>query len=165
MPIRKLLNKLRREVKGESLMMAALLVTGVAIAASVVTFPWIMSMIGSQSQQAQMQVRIEMVKWDVDSGIVTVTVRNTGSVTATIESIGIRENLAGAPWYTDETADAVKSIDVGGTRDLVWDETGASATGLLDDGKSYVIRVTCTTGLYYESQVLVHYDATTWKNW
>ena len=165
MPIRKLLNKLRREVKGESLMMAALLVTGVAIAASVVTFPWIMSMIGSQSQQAQMQVRIEMVKWDVDSGIVTVTVRNTGSVTATIESIGIRENLIGEKWYMDETADAVESIDVGDTRDLVWDETGASATGLLDHGKSYVIRVTCTTGLYYESQVLVHYVASTWKSW
>jgi hypothetical protein len=104
---------------------ATLLFIAVAVAASVITYSWVMSMIGSQSQQAQMQVRIEMVKWDVDSGIVTVTVRNTGSVTATIESIGIRENLAGAPWYTDETADAVKSIDVGGTRDHVWDETGA----------------------------------------
>jgi flagellin-like protein len=147
---RKPFNKLRKDVRAISPLIATLLLIAIAVAASVITYSWVMSMIGSQSQQAQTQVRIDLVNWDLTNNKVTVTVRNTGSVPATVEEISVRKNLAGQSWYTDVTDDATGSVVVGGTVDLVWDEAGASATDLLEASESYVIRITCTTGFYYE---------------
>ena len=54
--------KLRKR-KGISPLIATLLLIAIAVAASVLTYSWVMSMIGSQSAQAQTQVRIDSVTW------------------------------------------------------------------------------------------------------
>jgi cell division protein FtsL len=101
--------------------------------------------------ELQMQVRIDMVDWNVVGDSVTLTVRNTGSVPAEIESISIRENDPGSTWYSDETADATGAIDVGDATTFTWDETGgASGADFIVNSESYLIRVTTTTGFYYE---------------
>ena len=49
--------------KGISPLIATLLLIAIAVAASVLTYSWVMSMIGSQSGQAQTQVRIDSVAY------------------------------------------------------------------------------------------------------
>ena len=49
--------------KGISPLIATLLLIAIAVAASVLTYSWVMSMITSQSAQAQTQVRIDSVTW------------------------------------------------------------------------------------------------------
>ena len=82
--------------KGISPLIATLLLIAIAVAASVLTYSWVMSMIGSQSAQAQTQVRIDSVTW-VSIALTSIDVRNTGSVDATLESVSIRKNTAGSP--------------------------------------------------------------------
>jgi flagellin-like protein len=140
---------LRKDGKGISPLIATLLLIAIAVAASVITYSWVMSMIGSQSQQAQTQVRIDSLTWDVDNNNLTVVVRNTGSVSATVESIALRSSATGSTYYS-ESFTSGNSINTGVTISLVWDETAASAAGLLEDSTEYVVRVTTSTGFQYE---------------
>jgi flagellin-like protein len=48
-----------RKRKGISPLITTLLLIAIAVAASVLTYSWVMSMVGSQSAQAQTQVRID----------------------------------------------------------------------------------------------------------
>jgi outer membrane murein-binding lipoprotein Lpp len=100
------------------------------------------------------QVRIDSVTWLRTLGVLNANfdllIRNTGSVAAQIESISIRTNTAGSTasvW----TAPAGSSIDVGATSTLhfTW-ATSAPVFGLLVLSTSYIIRVTTSTGFYYE---------------
>jgi flagellin-like protein len=154
--------------KGISPLIATLLLIAIAVAASVLTYSWVMSMVGSQSAQAQTQLRIESVNWlrtgtgstDPAAGW-QVQVRNTGSVATNIESVSIRENKAGAStttlltspaanlanWKTGETF----SYDVGVSDPLEVVATTSGGYGFTwAKGTSYVIRVTAATGFFYE---------------
>jgi len=163
--------------KGISPLIATLLLIAIAVAASVLTYSWVMSMVGSQSAQAQTQVRIDNVNWAIApasgaADVVTVTIRNTGSVAATIESLSIRMNKAGSTTYVDDyyvaagTNNAVGSIDVGGTLILKMDSAHPLITTTQKSGwaalpgadymvnsQSFVVKVTTTTGFFYESVV------------
>ncbi len=137
--------------KGISPLIATLLLIAIAVAASVLTYSWVMSMIGSQSAQAQTQLRIDTVSFNYNgtSNTVAVLVRNTGSTSATIESIAVRANSAGTSLVYD--SDDVGALDVGAKANFRWGES----TPLLTAGQSFVIRVTATTGFYYESVYVV----------
>jgi hypothetical protein len=108
----------------------------------------------SQSTQAQTQLRIDSVSW-TKSGVnptndFSLSIRNTGSVAATIESVSIRTNTAGSSPYIWKPASATTLV-VGGT--LTLNVIGASATPVFGPwvfSTSYVIRITATTGFYYE---------------
>jgi len=139
------LKRFRKDVKGISPLIATLLLIAIAVAASVITYSWVMSMIGSQSQQAQTQVRIDSVTWDVGANSLNVTVRNTGSVGATIETVSVRLSTQASTWYPVSVSTA---IDTGSTAEITWD--GATAGLTLASSSSYVIRVTTSTGFYYE---------------
>jgi flagellin-like protein len=140
---------LRKDGKGISPLIATLLLIAIAVAASVITYSWVMSMIGSQSQQAQTQVRIDSLTWDVANNNLTVVVRNTGSVSATVESVALRSSATGSTYYS-ESFTSGNSIQTGVTISLVWDETAADAAGLLAASTEYVVRVTTSTGFQYE---------------
>lgn len=130
--------------KGISPLIATLLLIAIAVAASVLTYSWVMSMVGSQSAQAQTQVRIDSVNWFSDG--ISVMIRNTGSVAATLESITIRPNTAGSATVDLTIRETGNSYDTG---------FAAARSALCDYtlSKSYVLRVTTTTGFYYESVV------------
>jgi archaeal type IV pilus assembly protein PilA len=145
-----LLRKIKNR-KGISPLIATLLLIAIAVAASVLTYSWVMSMIGSQSGQAQTQVRIDSVAY-TDSNTVVVAIRNTGSIDATIESVWVRPNTAGSTWFKD---DAVATIQVGKAADV----TADPILPVLTINTSYVFRVTTTTGFYYE------YISTTPASW
>ena len=134
--------------KGISPLIATLLLIAIAVAASVLTYSWVMSMISSQSAQAQTQVRIDQVTWVHNTTFSTFTamVRNTGSVAATLESISIRPNTSGSAAYIFSTT---QSIPVSTASTIkVW---GVSPVLALNT--SYIVRVTTNTGFYYEMTI------------
>jgi len=155
-----------RNRKAISPLITTLLLIAIAVAASVLTYSWVMSMVGSQSAQAQTQVRIDTVTWLKETASpynptanFDLLIRNTGSVAAQVESVSIRTNTAGSTasvW----TAPAGSSIDVGITSTMHF--LGAADGSPVSEGKtlplfgvwaistSYVIRVTTSTGFYYE---------------
>ncbi len=82
-----------RKRKAVSPVIAALLLIAISVAAAVLTYSWVMSMIGTQGKQSQTSIRIEDVlldQWIMDGVTydgLKVTVRNSGAVAATIKSI------------------------------------------------------------------------------
>ena len=145
------LNKFKKNAKAISPLIATLLLIAIAVAASVITYSWVMSMIGSQSQQAQTQIRIDQITWRVTGNNCTVVVRNTGSVAATIESIAIRYSATGSTYYTQSFTTG-NSINTASTVAFDWSETGAHAPAdFLKPLTEYVVRVTTTTGFQYEA--------------
>jgi len=129
--------------KGISPLIATLLLIAIAVAASVLTYSWVMSMISSQSAQAQTQIRIDSVVWNSTTSY-TPDVRNTGSVDAQLESISIRLNKSGSATSVVATT---KSITTGAH--LLVGLHLSSYT--LTPNTSYVIRATTNTGFYYEA--------------
>jgi flagellin-like protein len=157
-----------RKRKAISPLITTLLLIAIAVAASVLTYSWVMSMVGSQSAQAQTQVRIDTVVWHgteevtpptdpetfFDNGF-TLLIRNTGSVSATIESISVRPNKAGSTAETYKPANPA-AVDVGDTLDTSTVNFGTLLIPATIDyewtvSNSYVIRIVTTTGFYYES--------------
>ena len=136
--------------KGISPLIATLLLIAIAVAASVLTYSWVMSMIGSQSGQAQTQVRIDNVDFSGTDTLV-VLVRNTGSISADIESIAVRPNSAGQSLVFENNpggATAWPALDVGKTGEYTWAQTSPDTDAL---SQSFVIRVTTKSGFYYEA--------------
>jgi len=142
-----------RKRKAVSPLITTLLLIAIAVAASVLTYSWVMSMVGSQSAQAQTQVRIDTVVWHGNSTFgrgFTILIRNTGSVAATIESISIRPNTAGSTAKIYKPVNPA-AIDVGVTLDTVGVSFTPSVIDKWSVSTSYVIRIVTTTGFYYES--------------
>jgi len=143
-----------RKRKAVSPLITTLLLIAIAVAASVLTYSWVMSMVGSQSAQAQTQVRIDTVVWHGTAARVangtSLLIRNTGSVAATIESISIRPNTAGSTATIYKPTNPA-AIDVGVTLDTISVPFTPKVTYGWTVSTSYVIRIVTTTGFYYES--------------
>jgi len=86
-----------RNRRAVSPVIAALLLIAIAVAASVITYSWVMTMIKSQGSQAQTAIRIEDVQFGRDEtgtgegtqigDALKITIRNTGSVPVIIQTI------------------------------------------------------------------------------
>ena len=138
-----------RKRKAISPLIATLLLIAIAVAASVLTYSWVMSMIGSQAAQAQTSVRIDSIEWNVNANTATLVVRNTGSVDCTLESISVRKNESGLPFgMTTLTSTPLTPTTIlqSKTGTFTWD----ASTPDLDYSTSYVIRASTTSGFYYE---------------
>ena len=83
------MKKTMRSRRAVSPVIAALLLIAIAVAASVVTYSWVMSMVKSQGSRAQTAIQIEEVLFgNTTTGkhtAIKITIRNTGSATATLE--------------------------------------------------------------------------------
>ena len=132
--------RVKKDSKGISPLIATLLLIAIAVAASVITYSWVMSMIGAQSTQAQTAVRIDNVAFDVDSDSVNVTIRNIGSVSADIVTVGVK--LTSASSYTTVNISPARAIAIGTA-----DDVAVSLTGLdLQTGYNYDVKVITSTG-------------------
>ncbi len=161
--------------KGLSLLVTTLLLISTSIAVSGLTYSWVMSMVESQSIQTQTWIRTEDINWKLDylgeEDRVEIKIRNTGSKSAAIESISIRENKIGSTTFTDNyytptgANNAVGSVGVGECVTFYLDTAHPKisqldgSTGWQNDpgensiinNKSYFIRVNTTTVFFYES--------------
>ena len=85
------MQKNRRRMRGVSPVISVLLMIAVAVAASLALYGWVTSMMTTQGAMAQTMVKVEAVTFTEQSAgakdLVKVTVRNTGSVPATITRI------------------------------------------------------------------------------
>lgn len=137
--------------KAISPLIATLLLIAIAVAASVLTYSWVMSMVGSQATQAQTQMRIDSVTWKGTPGAPAngcdILVRNTGSVATVVESVSIRINTSGSAATIYTVTAAGGSVDVGGTKTI----PNSLCTLVWTVSTSYVIRITTNTGFYYET--------------
>lgn len=138
-----------RKRKAISPLIATLLLIAIAVAASVLTYSWVMSMIGSQSAQAQTSIRIDSIEWTVGGKTATLVVRNTGSVDCTLETISVRKNESGQPFDMGTTVveDPTTSFTILQSKTGTFTWTG---TADILASTSYVVRATTTSGFYYE---------------
>jgi flagellin-like protein len=85
------MQKLRMNRRSIEPIIATLLLVAIAVAAAVVTYSWVMAMVGTQSSQSQTKIQVDFVQFGTgsDANKVYVTVRNTGSLSATIDKIYI----------------------------------------------------------------------------
>jgi type II secretory pathway pseudopilin PulG len=127
------------------------------------------------STQSRTQVKIDsqsQVVWLPGVSNFDVTIRNTGTVPAKIQSISIRKSAAGSQasiW----TAPADNSVEAERLITLRFLGENASPPFTWVSFTSYVVRVTTTTGYYYEltvqapdaqAQTQVRVDSLTWDN-
>jgi flagellin-like protein len=139
-----------RKRKAISPLIATLLLIAIAVAASVLTYSWVMSMIGSQSAQAQTSIRIDSIEWDVTDNTATLVVRNTGSVDCTLESINIRPNVSGQAFYVGTKTFTSPTISYTILQSATGTFTWTATTADILASTSYVVRATTTSGFYYE---------------
>ena len=135
------LNK-KNNRRGLSTIVSVLLMIFVAVACSVLTYTWVISMIGYQSMRAQTEIRIEQVTW-IDNRNFVVTVRDVSAVAATLESVSITKSQS---TMSPEIVGVNTSISPGTVNEL---HLTLSAT-TLEDNTSYIIKVTTNTGFFYE---------------
>jgi len=150
--IQKSIRKFIKDTKAISPIIATLLLIAIAVAASVITYSWVMSMIASQSQQAQTQIRIDAVEFKNSAGLgpdaIALTIRNTGSVAATIESVSITLHEK----TTVATLSSKITIQTGsaGTYSFKAGQDNVPASWKWSVQEDYTIRTTCTTGFFYD---------------
>jgi hypothetical protein len=83
-----------------------------------------------------------------------IPINNMGGAPATIQSIGVRENITGSTWYTDQNPESINNGEdtiIGTSSDtLEWNPIrGSAPLDFLLPGNTYVIRNTVYDG-YFE---------------
>ena len=78
-----LLKKIFTSKRGISPILATLLLIVIAVAAVIVTYAWVMTFTGAQTQQAGIMLSEENVSWPTSTSI-SVVIRNTGTSNAKI---------------------------------------------------------------------------------
>lgn len=127
---------------GVSTIIATLLMIAVTVAASVITYSWVISMVNYQSIQSRTQIRIENVVW-IDSNHYVVEVRNTGSVAADIKDVAIEKNMGGDILESDSVPLTIP-VNSGTLINVTLNKI------IILPRTDYTIRVTTSTGFYYE---------------
>jgi flagellin-like protein len=80
------LNKILKSKKGISPILATLLLIVIAVAAVIVTYAWVMTFAGTQTQQAGVLLSQENVAWP-DADTITVVIKNTGTSNGKITAV------------------------------------------------------------------------------
>lgn len=80
------MKKILRSKKGISPILATLLLIVIAVAAVIVTYAWVMTFTGTQTQQAGVMLAQENVSWPTASSI-KVVIKNTGMSNAKITGV------------------------------------------------------------------------------
>lgn len=83
------MKRMLRNRRAVSPVIASLLLIAIAVAASVITYSWVMSMVKTQGSQAQTSLRLDEAQLDVanSENQIKMDVRNTGSVAVLIKTL------------------------------------------------------------------------------
>lgn len=108
--------------RGVSPVIAALLLIAISVAAAVITYTWVMTMIDGQGNQAQTTIRMEDIQFGYTNSFneLIIVIRNAGGVTAQIQTLYV---------YDGDTRmvkqdDISYAIGAGGTAQLGFTEGG-----------------------------------------
>ncbi len=127
--------------RGVSPVIATLLLVAIAVAASVVTYTWAMSMVANQSAQSQTGIKIDQVlfgKNGVSANGISVALRNTGSIAATIQSIYVFQGdkfIVSITWtsestLTGNTLSPTSPKSIGITNQATWTTASLTSGGV-----------------------------------
>jgi flagellin-like protein len=151
------MHKRMRNKRGISPIIATLLLIAIAVAAAVVTYSWVMSMIGTESASAETSIKIDFVQF-VSTTEVDVTVRNAGAVPLSMSKIyitnenGTLQTLAlgakSTPFFNGTT-----SVPIGQTEILrcFINDTAAKYSNyfaFVEGSLPYQIELMSNTGIY-----------------
>jgi flagellin-like protein len=128
--------------KAVSPIIATLLLVAIAVSAAVVTYTWTMSMVTNQASQAQTQIRIDVVEF-TDTQTVEITVRNTGTMAATIEKAYL---MTGTAVTQTGTVSGTLTVSPSGVSTITAEFDASSFA----DNKPYQIRLVTTNGYVVE---------------
>jgi flagellin-like protein len=147
--------KLRMNKKAVSPIIATLLLVAIAVSAAVVTYTWTMSMVTNQATQAQTQIKIDVVQFGKigdATDAATITVRNTGTMAATIDQAYIMTGTTVSQTGILSTSTSERTIAASDVQNIgvIFDS--------LTPNTAYQIRLITTTGYVVEG---VYYTPTT----
>jgi len=144
---------LSKDEKGISPVLAVLLMIAVAVAASLVTYAWVMGYLGTTTARAGRAIQIQSVAfYDGGDGVfgdgdddetVTVYVQNVGQGSVDITSVYLDGSLM---WVSSVTGTG--TLPEGSTANLV-------VTGQDFTGSDVAIKVTCVDGTFTEASEAV----------
>ena len=133
----KKIGRFRSSKKAISPVVATLLLIAIAVAAAIVSYSWIMTMIKTQGSAAQTGIRLELVKF-IGSDQINVTIRNVGSTGTKIETLYVIHG--GDNFVQDYTSGNV--IGVGAKREMNFTASGFT----WEAGEAYDIKVVTDNG-------------------
>lgn len=124
------MKKWLRNRKAVSPVIAALLLIAISVAAAVITYSWVMTMIDSQGSQAQTQIRFEDVQFDNTSGVseIIIAIRNGGGVVAQLQTLYIYDGDTRIVKKDDigYAIDVGALLEVGFSESDTWKSAGAN---------------------------------------
>ena len=136
------------------------LIAAVAIIIVIVALGLAFSNIFQNPNQGTTDLLIDEVEWIIDGEYkaMSITIRNVGGMPVTIESISVRKSGSGSTAYTDNNpigiASGTDTIASGGGDTFYWNsDSGSAPFDFLQSGETYVIKVTCGTGSFFEKTV------------
>ena len=138
----KKMRKIRSNRKAISPVVATLLLIAIAVAAAIVSYSWIMSMIKTQGSAAQTGIRLEIVEFTASTegwnDWINVTIRNVGSTGTKIQTLYVTNG--GTSYVKDWSADNL--INIGAKREMCFYTDGFNWT----DNEAYDIKVVTDNG-------------------
>jgi flagellin-like protein len=138
----KKMRRIRSNREAISPVVATLLLIAIAVAAAIVSYSWIMSMIRTQGTAAQTGIRLEMVEF-ANSTVgsndwLNVTIRNVGSAATKIETIYVTNS--GTTHVVDYSS--ANLINVGAKREICFESDGFNWA----NNEAYDIKVVTDNG-------------------
>ena len=136
------------------------LIAAGAIIIVIVALGLAFSNIFQNPNQGTTDLLIDEVEWIIDGDYkaMSIPIRNVGGMPVTIESISVRKSGIGSTEYTDNDpigiASGTETITSGGADTFYWNsDSGSAPFDFLLSGETYVIKVTCGTGSFFEETV------------
>jgi archaeal type IV pilus assembly protein PilA len=135
------INKLRRDVRAISPVIATLLMIAIAVVASLVTYAWVMGYMNFTTEKTGKAIQIQSVSYDATNNKFTIYVQNVGDTdvqfpTTTPANIFINGAVAGSITGNVATLTKGSTVTLSGTSTL--------AAGV----QSVTIKVTTTDGTF-----------------
>ena len=130
--------------KGISPILATLLLIVIAVSAVIVTYAWVMTFTGSTTSQAGAIVTVENVNFNNGGNGIEITLRNSGTADATVDTVYMGNSSSSLSSVTGSTAfnPSSKIIVAGSTLTMT-----ISGTSIWSDGTTYYFNIGTEEGI------------------
>ncbi len=131
--------------KGISPILATLLLVVICVAAIIVTYAWIMTFLGSQTEAGGVLLDVENVSWDFDANTTSIVVRNVGTSDARLVRLYTGTSTNNLLDVSSYTSFGTAVLAVGDTLTVVlsWPNTVAATW---ENSETYHFKIVSQTG-------------------
>ena len=144
------LRKMRSKTRAIEPIIASLLLIAIAVAAAVITYSWVTGMVTNQQAQAGTSIRVDNVQFAATTNkTVVLTIRNTGTVSATVATVYINGASVPTTQKVSGVATTSKTVGTGSTMDFIYTVAKPSATWTIST--QYTIKIITDNGFSIEA--------------